>query len=140
MITFTSIQAGWHWGPTGLTKALWACPHNFVTEPHTLRLLYILACKLAYGQHMLGCQPLAGTGALGPSRALRAYPENFVTEPHRRFRLLYIDRYHLSIITFYYIVCVLSLVTNFQWGKIFSHFLSPLEIYTNLKQPHYKNY
>ena len=32
---------GWHQDPTGLTKALQAYPQNFVTEPRTLRLLYI---------------------------------------------------------------------------------------------------
>ena len=26
---------GWHLGPTGPTKALWAYPEKFVTEPHT---------------------------------------------------------------------------------------------------------
>ena len=31
----------WHQGPKGPKNALWAYPENFVTEPHTLRLLHI---------------------------------------------------------------------------------------------------
>ena len=36
------VQAfGWHRVPMGPKMALRAYPQNFVTEPHTLRLLYI---------------------------------------------------------------------------------------------------
>ena len=34
---------------------------------------FLLACKPAYGWHMLGCQPT------DPKKALQAYTENFVT-------------------------------------------------------------
>ena len=64
---------------------------NFIS----VEVLKILACKPAYGRHMLGCQPSAGTwGPTGPTKALWAYPQNFVMAKHKNthtLRLLYID-------------------------------------------------
>ena len=56
------------------------------------QLSYALACKQAYGRHMLECQPLAGTGSLGAPK--RTFGPNFKiydgqTHTHT-LRLLYL--------------------------------------------------
>ena len=68
----------------------------YVRKYVPIPILYILACRPAYGQHMLSCQSPAQEPVV-PTQALRTYPENFVTYI-QTLRLSYIDVYIWHII------------------------------------------
>ena len=67
-------------------------------QPYVCFYYFILACKPAYGQHMVRCQPwLAPQLPTAPTLALCTHPEIFVTHTRKpTLRLLYIDAYSLK--------------------------------------------